>query len=143
MMFRIHAIEDARPGRERLKIILSGRPRAQQRPRIGRVSNGNRPRVHFYNPSYQAQDQMKQVLQEVIMRDPNIHDDVTRRDGLFFFPEAAPLKAVIKFFMPRPKSHFRRNSLRSASNLTEAAVARRDHKYRPDLDNMAKFVIDC
>jgi Holliday junction resolvase len=149
-MFRIHAIEDVRPG-ERFKIILSGRPKAQQRPRIGRrASNGNRQRVLIYNPSHQAQNEMRQVLQDVISRVPGFDANIprpgnhrNRRNGReCFFSETTPLKAEIKFFMPRPRTHFRRNGMRSSDNFTDVAKGRRNHISRPDLDNMVKFVLD-
>lgn len=145
-MFKLHAIEDRRPG-ERLKIILSGRPRAQQRPRIGRAgqqssNSTSRPRVLIYNPSHQAQNEMRQLLQEIINSGPEVVVDRNGRDC--FFQETVPLKAVIKFFLPRPNTHFKRNGRRNSENFTaDRDTARRNHINRPDLDNMVKFVLDA
>jgi Holliday junction resolvase RusA-like endonuclease len=88
---------------------------------------------------------MRRVLQEVISI-PDVVDitDKNGRVGDCFFPDAVPLKAVIKFFIPRPNSHFGKNCRRSADNFTDmATIARRDHISRPDLDNMVKFVLDA
>ena len=60
----------------------------------------------------------------------------------FIFPKQVPLAAELDFFMKRPKSDFVGNNREngrlkaSASNLVALP-------YRPDIDNLIKFVLDA
>jgi Holliday junction resolvase RusA-like endonuclease len=68
-----------------------------------------------------------------------------------FFPEAVPLKVVVKFYMPRPDNHFPRRDAFSLAlpNLVDRMIDNVFSRYRstphlrtPDADNMVKFVLD-
>ena len=51
------------------------------------------------------------------------------------WPRDATLRVELQFVFRRPKSHLRKNG-----TLTTAAPVR--HRCRPDVDNLAKFVLD-
>ena len=50
-----------------------------------------------------------------------------------------PLRLVIVFFMPRPKSHY--GTGKNAGKLKDSAPV--NHTSKPDLDNLIKFVKDA
>lgn len=121
--------------------MLSGPPKAQQRPRIGKSSRSSfvngKIITHpvIYNPSQKEQRKMKEVIQQAIQP----HIDASNQDVLFKDPVS--IKAVIKFFLPRPECHFRRGRSRSVINFIEKKP--RVHIGKPDLDNLLKFVLDA
>ena len=53
-------------------------------------------------------------------------------------PPTAPLRIIIVFYMPRPKSHFRTGKFKGLLK-PDAPI---QHKTTPDLDNLVKMVCD-
>jgi Holliday junction resolvase RusA-like endonuclease len=124
-----------------MKLIISGRPRAQQRPRVALF--GRRRKAIVYNPSQRLQNELRDILQSIIH--PRIQGVSGVRKGkqsFCLFQEPSPLKAEIKFYIPRPKSHFKKNSVRSINNLVPRATSKQ-HVSKPDVDNMVKLVLDA
>ena len=58
------------------------------------------------------------------------------REQATLTPATGPLRATLHFTYKRPKSH-----LRTGGELRKGAP--RDHVSRPDVDNLAKFVMDA
>lgn len=77
---------------------------------------------------------MKEIFKQVIQP----HIEGSNQDVLFRGP--ASIKAVIKFFIPRPNCQFR--GPRSMLNLIDNNKMR-SHMNKPDLDNLLKFVLDA
>jgi Holliday junction resolvase len=138
--FQVSSIEEVKVNKC-FKVVLSGPPKAQQRPRIGNSSRSSLVNgkiiTHpvIYNPSQKEQRKMKEVIKQVIQ--PHIH--ASNQDVLFKDPVS--IKAVIKFFLPRPECHFRRGRSRSVTNVIEKKTKK--HIGKPDLDNLLKFVLDA
>jgi Holliday junction resolvase len=143
--FDIYSIQDVRLG-QRMKLIISGRPRAQQRPRVALFRRkGRREKQLIYSPSQKLQNELRDILRSIIH--PRVEGIGGARKGnkkhsLCLFEELSPLKAEIKFFIPRPKSHFKKNCVRSISNLVPHATSKK-HVSKPDVDNMVKLVLDA
>ena len=136
----------ALPG-ENFQCIVYGSPRALQRPRffqrrspaVGRPVRNHR-NTGVYNPSFALQAEMRDLIVSALPQTPGI-----------FFPEAVPLKLVVKFYMPRPENHFPRKDAisRTLPNFVDRIIDNVLPRYRstphlrtPDIDNMVKFVLD-
>jgi Holliday junction resolvase RusA-like endonuclease len=136
--FQVSSVEKVSVNKT-FKVVLSGPPKAQQRPRIGKASrssfvNGKIITLPvIYNPSQKEQRQMKAVLKEVVQP----HIEASNQDVVFQNPVS--IKAVVKFFLPRPKCHFHRGN-RSMMNIIQNKM--NSHIGKPDLDNLLKFILD-
>lgn len=103
---------------ETWKLEVEGVPNAQGRPRIGKGGG-------FYNPNSRAQKAFKTVVKGNV-------------DGAPVFGEGQPVAVDIKFYMRRPNTHFKGKD-RSKALKTVLPFA---HVAHPDIDNLAKFVLD-
>ena len=104
-------------GDDGFRLELEGIPSSQARPRLGKYG--------FYNPNSREKTAFKAKIRGGISNTP-------------IFPSTQPVVVNIKFFMRRPNTHFRN---RSRSNelrmgLPFACIT------SPDIDNLAKFVLD-
>lgn len=54
---------------------------------------------------------------------------------------AGPLKVLIYLRFKRPKSHY--GTGKNANKLKPGAPATYEHTSKPDVDNCAKFILDC
>ena len=62
---------------------------------------------------------------------------VMARDKWSFGPVTTPVRLDMIFVMPRPKSHLR------ANGTVKDAFVRRDHTSKPDVDKLARCVLDA
>ena len=109
----------------RLTFVVRGPPRPQRRPQF--TSRDGRARV--YNPSSFQQREFTEAAKRGL------------GGGRFvYFKRGVPLKVRLIFYMPRPVSHFVSN-VRTSTRLKEQFVGC-EHLGKPDLDNLAKFVLD-
>ena len=100
------------------KLELEGVPNAQARPRRG-------VQGCFYNPNKKAKEAFKQVINRGMADTP-------------IFKEGLPVAVEIKFYMKRPNSHFKSNNrLKGLKALVPFWFVA-----SPDIDNLAKFVLD-
>lgn len=56
------------------------------------------------------------------------------------FSKKHGIKLVLKFYMPRPKSHY--GTGRNSGKIKASAPGYADHRSKPDLDNLIKGVMD-
>ena len=101
---------------KRIKLYIPGPPVAQKRPRFVRRGAG----VGTYDPSAAAKADLVRCV-EAQVRPAIMH---------------GPLAVGLAFYLPRPKSH-----RTAAGKLKTKAPSR--HVSRPDVDNLAKFVLDA
>jgi len=102
-----------------MKIVIPGKPVAQQRPRFYRRGN------HVGTYSAQETDAGRWML----LANSQIDGRVTE----------VPVKVDMVFVLPRPKGHY--GTGRNAGKLKSSAP---DYpKSRPDIDNYCKWVLDC
>lgn len=102
-----------------ISFFIHGIPKAQPRPRVTRTG-------HAYTPPI-ADAWKAQVLAAARIAIP---PDWVPMDG--------PVGLRIEFFIPRPKCHFRSNG-----ELRNDAPKSQFHTFKPDLDNLAKAVMDA
>lgn len=101
-----------------IKLSILGEPKAQKRHRHVRMGNF----VRQYDPSASDKGDFLSVIQTNAPKEP--------------FNE--PLAVSISFYFSRPKSHFRTG--KNTHILKENAPTW--HTSKPDVDNLAKFVMD-
>ena len=100
------------------KMELEGVPKSQARPRLGR--NG-----FFYNPRNKDMAAFKARIKSRVRNVP-------------IFGCNVPIVVKVKFFFMRPNTHFRgKNRLNPLKTGLSFA-----HVGTPDIDNLAKFVLD-
>lgn len=97
-----------------------GQPMAMPRPRLGR---------HFYNP---ARTSMNAFARSVCQQVPAL------RTGIIF-ERNQPITVDIYFYMRRPTQHFRGRIRGNGRLRTTASIVTPS---KPDIDNLAKFVLD-
>lgn len=102
----------------RLQFRVTGRPLPLKRHRTTRTG-------HRYDPSVRDKHAFLERVQSA--------------NGLPSTPLDEPLRVDIEFGMPRPKSHYRTG--RFAHLLKGGAPVQ--HVRVPDVDNLAKFVLDA
>ena len=107
-----------------LSFTVLGTPKAQPRPRFSR--NG-----HAYDPG--SADEWKDAVanaatRALILAQPQIKEAIQ-----------TPVALRLEFYMPRPKSHFRKGEIRVIYQ-TEKGFS---HVIKPDLDNLEKAVMDA
>lgn len=100
--------------------IVTGQPMAMPRPRLG---------SHFYNPARNLMNSFAQSVREQL---PMLSSGI-------LFERNQPLAVHIIFYMRRPNHDFR-GRIRGNGRLktTSSIVA----SCKPDIDNLAKFVLD-
>jgi len=101
-----------------LQFLVEGHPKAQ--PRVKAYRRGNRAGV--YDPG--TADGWKLLVGAACRANWNRAQFT------------GPLRLVLGFFMPRPKAHFNRHG-------DVKPLAPKWHESKPDLDNLAKAVMDA
>jgi Holliday junction resolvase RusA-like endonuclease len=81
--------------------------------------------MHTYDPS--KKDKQKFLIQ-------------AKKSHKIDIPLLTPLHINIKFYMQRPKKHFRTGKFK---NLLKEKWVKLPHTKKPDIDNMIKFVLDA
>ena len=122
-----YAVEVLGDPRFSLELIVTGPTRAQSRPGI---RGGALAFCRLYSPSTRYQDAMRTEIRAALF------DPVTP------IYDAVPVVVELTFFMRRPNSHFV-NGDRANFIKPEYSSMFKPHIYTPDLDNMAKFVLDA
>ena len=122
-----YAVEVLGDPRYELELIVTGPTRAQSRPGI---RGGALAFCRLYSPSSRYQNAMRTEMRAALF------NPVTPIYGRI------PVVVELTFFMRRPNSHFvsgdRANNIKPEYSSMEMP-----HIYTPDLDNMAKFVLDA
>ncbi len=101
---------------------VDGAPQGQPRPR---ARYGKGPRG-VYNPPGKAKGWIKTVEAVVAQRRPSD-------------PIAGAVHVSLMFALQRPKSHF--GTGRNSRRLKKSTPV--DHMQTPDIDNLAKLILDC
>jgi Holliday junction resolvase RusA-like endonuclease len=101
-----------------IKLTILGEPKAQKRHRSVRMGNA----VRQYDPSASDKGDFLSVVQREAPKEPL----------------SVPLAVAIRFYFTRPKSHFRTG--KNSHVMKDTAPLW--HTSKPDVDNMAKFLMD-
>ena len=104
----------------RFSFKVNGQPKPQPRPRAF-VRGG---RASVYNPD--SAKEWKNAVRYAV-------------HGLINKPISRPVNVCLEFYMPRPKSHYRSGKF---SHVLKDSAPRR-HVKTPDVDNLAKAVLDA
>lgn len=99
-----------------IPIQIFGEVFSQQRPRFARVGN----HVKTYDPQKKEKDQYRWQIKSQFRNDPL----------------GVPVCVIIKFFLPIPKATSRVKKREMIADVFH-------HQKKPDIDNLAKFVLDC
>ena len=99
---------------------VTGQPMAMPRPRLG---------SHFYNPARNIMNAFAR----------SVRDQIPELSTGILFERNQPIAVDITFYMRRPNHHFRgrirgNGRLKTTSGMVTAC--------KPDIDNLAKFVLD-
>jgi Holliday junction resolvase RusA-like endonuclease len=101
-----------------INLTILGEPKAQKRHRHVRMGNA----VRQYDPSASDKGDFLSIVQSNAPKEPL----------------AVPLAVAIRFYFTRPKSHFRTG--KNSHVMKDTAPLW--HTSKPDVDNMAKFLMD-
>ena len=101
-----------------IKLSILGEPKAQKRHRHVRMGNF----VRQYDPSASDKGDFLSIVQYNAPKEPF----------------AVPLAIAIRFYFTRPKSHFKTG--KNSHIMKDTAPLW--HTSKPDVDNMAKFLMD-
>jgi Holliday junction resolvase RusA-like endonuclease len=101
-----------------INLTILGEPKAQKRHRHVKMGNF----VRQYDPSASDKTDFLSIVQSNAPKEPF----------------AVPLAVAIRFYFTRPKSHFRTGKNSHVMKNTAPLW----HTSRPDVDNMAKFLMD-
>jgi len=101
-----------------IKLSILGEPKAQKRHRHVRMGNF----VRQYDPSASDKGDFLSIVQYNAPKEPF----------------AVPLAVAIRFYFTRPKSHFKTG--KNSHVMKDTAPLW--HTSKPDVDNMAKFLMD-
>jgi Holliday junction resolvase RusA-like endonuclease len=101
-----------------IKLSILGEPKAQKRHRHVRMGNF----VRQYDPSAADKGDFLSIVQYNAPKEPF----------------CAPLAVAIRFYFTRPKSHFKTG--KNSHIMKDTAPLW--HTSKPDVDNMAKFLMD-
>ena len=101
-----------------IKLSILGEPKAQKRHRHVRMGNF----VRQYDPSASDKGDFLSIVQYNAPKEPF----------------AVPLAIAIRFYFTRPKSHFKTG--KNSHVMKDTAPLW--HTSKPDVDNMAKFLMD-
>jgi Holliday junction resolvase RusA-like endonuclease len=102
-----------------IKLSILGEPKAQKRHRHVKMGNF----VRQYDPSASDKGDFLSVIQRHAPEEPFLN----------------PLYVKIDFYFSRPKSHYRTG--KNSHELKDNAPLH--HTSKPDVDNLAKFVMDA
>ena len=108
---------------QQLVLICPGTPKALARHRY-KIGKGKKT-MNSYNPS---KDDQQAFINSVQGQLPNI-------------PWTGPISIQINFFFPRPRDHYKKVGGVYTSSLKKSAPMQ--YTRRPDIDNLAKFVLDA
>lgn len=100
--------------------IVTGQPMAMPRPRLG---------GHFYNPAKNLMNAFARSVREQI---PELSSGV-------LFERNQPIAVDITFYMRRPNQDFRGRIRGNGRLKTKSSMVT---PCKPDIDNLAKFVLD-
>ena len=103
-----------------ISVFVAGEPKPQPRPKAF-ARNG---RAGVYDPG--TAKEWKNAIRHRLAK-----YTLAAIDG--------PLRVTLEFLLPRPKSHY--GTGRNSKQLKESAP--RNHTQRPDVDNLAKAVLDA
>ena len=118
----------------RFAIVVDGPCRAYMRP-IHRMTISQ---SWVLNPQGKNQAGMRLVIKqaiEALLRRP------VRRPNLIFAKNQA-LQVRVHFYMERPPNHFTSPDTRYEAALKEQYLIQRNHTVFPDIDNLAKYLMD-
>ena len=124
---RISEVFDVDAKRQTIAFVIRGSPKAKARHKLNKKWN------FFYNQSGRAENQFKKAAKELLKRYSE------SGDRNLFFDKDKPLRVKIKFFIKRPKSHFKKTRGTTWNELKQDAPK----VPRGDVDNYGKFVLDC
>lgn len=102
-----------------VEFTINGDPKAQKRHRYRRTSN----RIITYDPSSKDKDALAKLMALSMPSTP--------------FKE--PVCVMLKFYMKRPKKHFRTGKYSNQLKPNQPT----DHTNRPDIDNLIKLFLDA
>ena len=111
----------------RLALVVHGPPRPQRRPHFRSTRSGG---FRVFSPSVRQRNFLSGAIRGALSH-----------GGRVYFGRDIPLKMKLLFFMPRPLSHFV-GGVRRVDCLREQFESNMSHNLKPDLDNLAKFVMD-
>lgn len=111
----------------KVEFFVPGIPLPQPRPRARAMRVGAHHIAQVYNPK--STDAWKKMIWVYAMQN--------RSPEAYIWPSA---KVWLVFYMPRPKHHYHASQPPSTATLKPAAP--QYHTIRPDLDNLAKPVLD-
>ena len=116
-----------------LSLVLHGRPEAQRRPCMQRRGN-------VYNPQGKQLVDTRTMIADILMCIGAIDESQKT-----VFDQDAKLKVQLTFFLPRPRSHLKKNA--AGTWILPVAMRNSFHnlvtKKKVDLDNLSKFVLDA
>lgn len=108
-----------------MTIFIHGEPKGQPRPRAYARKMGAKYVARVYDSD--VADDWKRAVDFAIIA-------AAQRDG-FTINDGSPFKIETRFYLPRPKSHYRKNGeLKPNAPLY--------HTQKPDSDNLTKLVLD-
>lgn len=105
----------------KLSFFVPGNPKPQPRPRAYHTFINGKVTARVFNP--ETTDGWKAMIR--VYAQNAQHESLHLRDA----------EVAVNFLMPRPKHHFLKSGLRS--------YAPAEHIIKPDLDNLAKAVLDA
>jgi Holliday junction resolvase RusA-like endonuclease len=106
-----------------LTLQVTGEPKGQPRPRAFARKMGNVHVARFYDSD--VADEWKRAVQIVVLDASIVHK----------WPlTLGPVAISMCFSLPRPKSHFGAKGLKASAPV--------HHSGKPDVDNLAKLVMD-
>ncbi len=106
-----------------LAFTVAGEPKGQPRPRAFARKMGNVHVARFYDSD--VADEWKRAVQIVVLDAAIVHK----------WPlTLGPVAISMCFSLPRPKSHFGAKGLKASAPV--------HHSGKPDVDNLAKLVMD-
>jgi Holliday junction resolvase RusA-like endonuclease len=106
-----------------LAFTITGEPKGQPRPRAFARKMGAIHVARFYDSD--VADAWKQAVQIVVLDAAIVHK---------WLLTLGPVAISMCFSLPRPKSHFGAKGLKASAPL--------HHSGKPDVDNLAKLVMD-
>jgi Holliday junction resolvase RusA-like endonuclease len=106
-----------------LTFTVQGEPKGQPRPRAFARKMGNVHVARFYDSD--VADGWKNAVTLAVI-------EAARKDK--WTPTLHAVSVSLNFAMPRPKSHFGAKGLKPSAPV--------DHAGKPDVDNLAKLVLD-
>lgn len=104
---------------------IPGDPKAQPRPRAQGIKNGSRQFTHIYTPDKQTKPWREAIRLALVKNKTQAFEN-------------ASVFVTLWFNFRRPKSHFRTGKFGHLLRNSAPEL----HKQKPDVDNLAKLVLD-